>query len=882
MRMVWLWLLGALALSSAAFAQPVPPGELPDIARPLAYRLDLVVDPAEPRFRGRVEIDIVTTAPAATLYLHGSGLTVSRAEAVTGRMAVNAARYAQVLPSGVARLDFARPLAAGRHTLRFTYDAPFQDGASGLYRAKVGDDWYAWTQMEAIDARRMFPSFDEPRHKTPFSVTITADASLKAFANAPVAKQEIVTHLGRNNNSAVVTTFATTKPLPTYLVAIAVGPFDIVETVIPPNAVRRTPLAMRHIATRGQAARLAYAARETPRILALLETYFGTPYPYEKLDQIASPTHGGAMENAGLIVYDDTLLLLDDDAPVNQLRNFGVVVAHELAHQWFGNLVTPRWWDDIWLNESFADWMGNRTAQAWRSDLGVDRVQAAGALDAMAGDSRAVGRPVRQPIVRNEDIMSAFDSITYAKGGQVLEMIEGYLGPDVFQRGVRRHLARYAGGTATSDQFFESIAAEAKNPQLVAAFRSFVDQEGVPLVTLTPAQNGGYGLVQTRYRPIGVSRADQRWIVPVCARSGEGRRCALLAEATGALPPVVGTTAWIVPNAGAAGYYRFDLDAAGWDRLIAATPGLPADEAMAVADSLTAGFLAGRVPAARLIAAARVFATHADRLVATRAPAELASLAPRFMTEADRAALARLMRALYGERLRGMGLDLSRGAYAAEPADRRELRVTLARFVADHGRDAAARAALVAAAEAAVAGDAAALDPAFRRLAFGLAVRDRGRQFMARLHAALLVSQDPLFRGQAALGLGAADTPDLARAALAYVEDARLQGLERLDIGFGLLNAPATRDLALEHIDRNFDTYRALAGSFAGAQLMSTGSAYCAEADAVRVERTLRPRLATVGGELDLRRSLAGIRECAELARAKAAEMSAALASAAR
>ena len=582
------------------------------------------------------------------------------------------------------------------------------------------------------------------------------------------------------------------------------------------------------------------------------------------------------MENAGLITYDDTLLLLDKDAPPSQQRGFGNVVAHELAHQWFGNLVTPRWWDDIWLNESFASWMGDKVGSQWRSDLGIAGNQLQGALGAMNGDSRAVGRPIRQPIARNEDVNSAFDGITYAKGGQVLEMMEAYLGPDVFRRGVQRHLKRFPYGTATAEDFFQSIGTEAKDPRVIAAFQSFVTQKGVPLISVRPAAGGGVTLSQQRYRPIGVeAQAGQRWLVPVCLRGATGRQCTLLTEASGTVrTPGAG---WVMPNAGAAGYYRFDLDQAGWERLIAAAPQLTGDEAMALADSAYASFAAGRTSFVQVLAAARALSSHPERLAAVYIPGQLTGLEETVLNETDRKAYQALMRDLFAARLTGLGLDLRRGAYAKDGAERRQLRQTLLGYVAGEGRDPALRAQLIAAAEASLAGDEGALDPSFRALAFAVAVEDRGEPFMNRLHEQLIGSQDPLFRRNAAAALGTSN-PALTTRVLALSRDTRLQNLERLTILFGLLQTAGTRDAAFAHVIGNFEEHQKLTTGFGNA-LLGIGSGYCSAAKADEVDAALRPRLASVGGgELDLDRSLGAIRQCAALKAEKGAEISAALA----
>ncbi len=868
MRMRLFLVLAALvAAPFSALASGIPLGELPNTARPTAYRVALTIDPGKADFSGTTEIDIETSAPLTEMFLHGNGLVVSRAEALTGRMAPNKARYEQLNTTGVASLRFARPLPPGRHVLRFSHKAPFRTSTSGLYKAEVAGRPYAWTQFQAIDARRVFPAFDEPRHKAPFTISITAPDGMKAFANAPEAGTD------RLPGKQLRHRFETTGPMPTYLVALAVGDFDVVDGSIPPNAVRKEALPFRAIATKGQAARLGTTMAQTPAILTIIEDWFGTPYPFPKLDVIASPIHGGAMENSGLIVFDDTLLLLGEDAPPSQLRSFGIVMAHELAHMWFGNAVTPRWWDDIWLNESFAEWMGNETAAKWRPDLGVGIGQVQGALYAMNLDSLAEGRPIRQPITDNADINSAFDGITYSKGGQVIRMMGGYLGEERFQRGVRRHLERHWNGTATSDDFFANMAASAGDPRLVPAFRSFVDQRGVPLVRFGTAPGGAYSLSQERFRPIGVPDfPEQRWLIPVCAASGEGRQCAFLENSTGALAPIIGTAPWVTGNANGAGYYRFDLPPADWDRLLAAGAALPAAEALTAADSLWAGFTAGNGSFARVLAGARAFARHEDRIVSPFLAGRIIAFAGTAGSNADQAAAARFARDLAAPKLAALGLNPARGAYAAEAADRRQLRQIWAAYAVIEGRAEPESARLADAARKALAGDADALDPLFRTTAFRAALR-ADPKLAGPLFEALAASDDPLFRRQAASALGAEGGPAL----LDRTADTRLQNLEALGMISAQLANPEARTEALGWLERNLDALRPRLGGLLGGFVDST-AVFCSEADAARVDALFRPRLEALSiGALDLDRPLARIRLCAALKAERGAEASAAL-----
>src|SRR5690606_25701710 len=235
---------------------------------------------------------------------------------------------------------------------------------------------------------------------------------------------------------------------------------------IAPHGPRTTPVPLRGVAAKGLGARMRYSLENTPPMIHAMEDYFGTPYPFAKLDNVAAPDFGaGAMENAGLIIYRDTLMLIDEDASVGQRQSFWGVSAHELAHQWFGNLVTMEWWDDLWLNEAFATWMGNKITGQLQPDFHTDRNILEGGLRAMGADSLASTRRIHQPIRKFTEISSAFDGITYQKGGAVLSMFENYVGEEAFRDGVRAYLAANARGNATSTDLIDAIAAQSDEPE---------------------------------------------------------------------------------------------------------------------------------------------------------------------------------------------------------------------------------------------------------------------------------------------------------------------------------------------------------------------------------------------------------------------------------
>ena len=877
------WMLALAAPSFAAdqtdpapTAPSIPPiiptGQLDDSVTPTAYRLDLTVDPAKPRFSGHVEIDAVVKqvgvnrAGQSSFYLHGRDLTMQHVVAKIGAQTV-AAKWQQVDPTGVARLDFSSALPAGPITLVFDYDAAFAEVPSGLFRVKVGDDWYSWSQFESIDARAAYPGFDQPGYKQTFTVTLRTPPGLIAVSNTP--------ELAKTTEAGLeVHRFAPTPPLPTYLLAIMVGPFAVAEGAAPPSPQRAVPLPMRIISTQQNAGKLSYALAESQRIVMLLEDYFGTAFPYAKLDQITAPIMPGAMENAGADLYQDSLLALDPGAATAQKRAFGMVVSHELSHQWFGDLVTPKWWDDIWLNESFANWMGFRIGQKWRPELNLGAGALAEGFGAMGTDALIAGRPIQQAITTNTQIDAAFDAITYGKGGQVVAMMANYIGDAKFRNGVRAYLAAHRYGNATSDDFFKALAQAAGDPLILPAMQSFTRQQGVPLLTFTGG-DGHYLIQQSRYARLGTTPPPTHWTVPLCV-SRDGLRLCLLMDREKAVINLDGQQP-LIPNAGGAGYYRFELPRAEWDRLIAVSDHLPGGEALALADSLRASFMAGRGDAGQLAALARVMVNNPDSHAAAAAMSGLDLLAAADMLDRPAAASYRqLIGELVRPQLAATGFDPRAGAYAKEDPERSQLRVQMVERLAGDARDEPLRKQLGAAAAAWLSGDHAALDPAWFGEAFAVHVASGGLPAAKRLLAMALASQDALFRPAALDAVAGSGNLGIARWVLGK-PDARLRQSEQFSMLSTITRTKATRDLGYRQLQRQLDHLSGSGGIFFASRVPQMLLGFCSVKQADRFAHDLRPRLTGKSGELELERVIERVRDCGILHDARAKGASAAI-----
>jgi alanyl aminopeptidase len=854
-----------------------PAGQLPAGVVPTHYTLDLNVDPRETRFSGRVAIAVEIAAPTQRIWLHGQGLEVTEAYALGAAERRVEAVYAQALGSGVASFSLAEALPQGSATLHFAYTAPFNTSVNALFRTERGADAYAASQLQSVAGRQIFPGFDEPRFKTPFDVLITARAGDRVITNSPeIAATELADGSTRHE-------FATTPPLPTYLLAFAIGPYEVVEApAIPANSIRTEPVPLRGIAARNMSARFGIALTDTPALVAALEDYFGTPYPYAKLDLIAMPaSFGGAMENAGAITYDERLILVGKDPPLQQRRTYLNVHAHELAHMWFGDLVTPDWWTDIWLNESFASWMANKIAHAYWPEGEFDRATLDDALGAMASDSLASTRRIREPVLRNEEIEDSFDSITYEKGGGVLAMFENYIGEEPFKAGVRLHMARFAHSVADADQFIESLAQGSGQRGIVESFRSFIDQPGVPVVEarLQCAADSAprIELRQRRYAPLGstIDADAQQWQIPVCiaydVADAPGRVCTLLTERTAALDLDLDTCpSAIHPNSNGAGYYRFTLDDAGWAGLVNRAAALEPAEALTLVDSLRAGFRAGTVSARTLIDGLAILAAHPSWDVAT-ATVRASSAVLDLLDGAARERAETALRAVYLPRYEALG--------GATDESTVLLRVALTEFLALDVDDPGLRAELGALADRTLGTtgrfNASAAPADLLGAVLTVGVQDRGAPFFDRLVGASSASEDPYFKNAAFGALGRVEDPELAARLRAAILERKFPLRESTGMLIAQLGPDATREATWEWVNANADAVIALVPEFFRSQVVPRfGLGFCSPERAADVEAFVVSHASALPGyERSLNQTLEAISLCAALVSEKGAEL---------
>jgi alanyl aminopeptidase len=856
--------------ASAAVAPPQPkPPEPPPVlllprdVHPLHYALVMRIVPEDERFSGTADIDVQLDQPRDVVWLHGRGLKVR--EATVGGAP---ARYEQVNPEGLARLVVDKPAGPGKTTLHLAWDREFDPQIVGLYRTQEEGRRYAYTQFEAVDARRAFPGFDEPDFKTPFDVTLTVPADQTAVANtSPVAEEQAGTGLKAIR-------FATTKPLPTYLLLWAVGPFDVkTPPPLAPSEVRSRPLQVRGVAPKGRGAELDFALETGGDLLVLLERYFGTGFPFEKLDHVAAPDYTyGAMENAGAILYREEILLFQPGISSDQTRtSIAGVMSHEMAHQWFGDLVTLRWWTDAWLNESFATWMGNRTVEEWNPSYGAWNAFLASVDYAMDKDALASARAVRQPLDEIKDVWNQFDSLTYQKGGGVLAMFERFLGKERFRDGIRRYLRAHAYGGGDTDDLLDALS-QAAGRDVKTPFHTFLDQAGIPLVESRvecSSDGARLALRQQRYLPIGSEAARGRvWQIPICARYAAGGKtgesCILLSAPSGTLP-LTGCPDWILPNADGAGYYRWSLPAGDLRKLTGkAYANLSPRERISVAQNVRAAMRSGTVSFADGMTAIAPMAADSNPQVAAVPLEVLTAARDDLVPDATRERVEQVARQLYRPVARQLGWTPRPG----EPVPVSTFRAKVLGFLAftAHDRKVLATAARRGRAYAGLADGKfhpGAVHPTLAAVALAAAVRTGGAKTFDALFARLPQVSDGILRRRILNALSATEDPALRGRVLELPLDERLRKNERVEVLFDVAAHARSRDAAWHALEDEFDRLVPVVPEAHASALIGLAGEFCDADHLQRAQAFFAKRAPDIpAGRRQLAETLENVRLC--------------------
>ena len=486
---------------------------LPDVARPQHYALQLAPDLQAATFTGQETIDLTLAQAADSIVLNAWQLKFDSVIAETDGQKLTADVS---LDPGLqqAKFHFPRQLPAGPVTLKIAYSGILNGDLRGFYLSRTAKRNYAVTQFEPTDARRAFPSFDEPAYKATFDVSLIVPQGDTAISNT-----NIISDTPGPAADKHTITFARTPKMSTYLVAFLVGDFKCLS-----GSSDGVPIRACATPDKVQLAQFALSGAEF--FLHYYDDYFGIKYPMPKLDMIALPDfEAGAMENFGAITYRETAMLLDEKtAPISAQKVVAVDVAHEMAHQWFGDMVTMEWWNNVWLNEGFATWMSNKPLAAWKPEWEISQDEAAELNRTLDFDGGRVTRAIRSRADTPGEINEMFDGIAYGKAAAVLLMTENYLGEAPFRAGVHSYLQAHLYANATAEDFWNALKESSGKP-VDKIMESLVVQPGEPLLTFGPRNNGSVEVMQKRFflnpKDAEDQQADQtqRWVLPVCMKS---------------------------------------------------------------------------------------------------------------------------------------------------------------------------------------------------------------------------------------------------------------------------------------------------------------------------------------------------------------------------
>ncbi len=559
------WMRAALAAFTAvvfiliATARNATAQRLPDTVRPSHYTLTLAPDLKAATFAGYETIEVILAEPTDRITLNAAEIAFESVIVTTGEKKLVASQIVLDKEKEQATFTFSDKLPEGKATLAIAFTGILNDQLRGFYLSKTARRNYAVTQFEATDARRAFPSFDEPASKATFDVSLVVDANDTAISNSPIDADTPGPAAGKHTLK-----FATTPKMSTYLLAFLVGDFQC-------TAGEQDGVAIRVCSTPDKVAMTPYGVDVAKFALHYYNNYFGIPYPLKKLDLVALPDFdAGAMENFGAITYRETALLIDPKtASVGAKEEVALVIAHEMAHQWFGDLVTMQWWDNLWLNEGFATWMENKPVAAMHPEWNIDQTVVADLNGTLDLDAEPTTRSIRAKADTPEEINSMFDGIAYGKAGAVLLSVENYLGEETFRQGVHNYLDAHKYANATAEDFWGAQTAASHKP-VDKIMGSLVTQPGAPILTFGEPADGKVAVTQKRFFLSPSIKPDtaQKWTLPVCFKMAqENRQCELLSSEDSSIK--VPSSGVFFANAGGKGYYRSAYPAAVYAKLVA-------------------------------------------------------------------------------------------------------------------------------------------------------------------------------------------------------------------------------------------------------------------------------------------------------------------------
>jgi aminopeptidase N len=799
---------------SAATAQ-----RLPETARPENYKLRFTPDLDNAKFTGDETIAVRVLKPTSEIPLNAVDIDFHEVTIRSGSTTQNAKVTPQKEKEMVV-LSVEKPLAAGPATIHITYSGILNNEMRGFYIGK--DDQgrrYASTQFEATDARRAFPSFDEPEYKATFDITAVADKGLTAISNQKVISDEP----GPGDKHTV--RFATTAKMSPYLAALVIGNFEYIEG-------EADGIPIRVYATTGKKEMGKYALEVASNVLKYYNNYFGIKYPYGKLDLVGIPDFSaGAMENTGCITFREVILLIDEkQGSVDLKKTIASVIAHEMAHQWFGDLVTMKWWDDVWLNEGFATWMSSKPVEKFKPEWNFELDDVSETGGTLNVDALENTRPIHQAAETPAEIQELFDGIAYGKAAAVLRMLESYEGEETFRAGINAYLKQHAYGNATAEDFWDAQAKTSRKP-VDKIMPTWVKQAGAPIVNVKAQCSGdstSVTLMQRRYyfdRSKFEAANDQLWQIPVCMKGSAttgAAKCELFSkkEETFTVP---GCSNWVVANAGANGYYHvgYQPDTVRALARDAETKLSPA-ERISLQGDIWASVRVGSEPVGDYLAFAQGLQTERNRAVLEDVLGRLNYIGQYLVNEGDRDSFQAWLRQYLTPIMEATGWEPKAG----DSDEQRMLRSRLLRALGQDAHDPSAIAKARKIADQALA-DPASVDHELAGAALTVAALNGDSDYYDKVMAGVKNAKSPEEYYTYLFTLPRFSDQKLLERTLDFAISPDVRSQDALQLVTGVLESPEGEKLAWDFIRQHWSEIEKSGGPFASAEVVRATSTFC-------------------------------------------------------
>jgi aminopeptidase N/puromycin-sensitive aminopeptidase len=831
-----------LIAAATAYSQ-----RLPDSVIPEHYALTLTPDLKNATFTGSEKIDVLIKQPLDSITLNAAEIKFASITAELNGKKLKAS-VTEDDQKQQATFKFDKTLSAGRITLSIEYTGILNNELRGFYLSKTAKRNYAVTQFESTDARRAFPSFDEPAFKATFDVTLVVDKGDTAISNTNIVSDTPGPVVGEHTIR-----FATTPKMSTYLVAFLVGDFQCVS-----GQSDGTPIRVCATPDKVQLGNFALSAAEF--VLHYYNDYFGIRYPMPKLDLIGLPDfEAGAMENFGAITYRETDLLIDEKtASVGEKKNVAEVVAHEMAHQWFGDMVTMRWWDNIWLNEGFATWMSNKPVAAWHPEWHIPEDVAAGLNATLDYDAQRVTRTIRAKADTPEEIEQMFDGISYGKAAAVLLMTENYEGAETFRKGVHNYLQAHMFSNATAEDFWNAQAEVSHRP-VDKILSSFVSEPGVPLLNFSEPANGSVQVTQQRFflNPQVKADSQQIWTIPVCF-AGHQEPCALLDSAQQSLPTP--GSALFFPDAQGKGYYRYALPSDVYAKVVAGVEtALSPEERISLLGDEWAGVCSNRDSVGDYLDLVTAVKDDSSAAVIDTATTPVFTIYRQIANiPEEQQALSAWVNRTFKPAYRRLG-----DPTAGDSPDKKELRATLLGVLGGigHDPDVIAEAKQLA---ASYIQDPASVEPTLAQAAAAVAAANGDDAFFDELQRAYETSGNPQIQEYALHLLAQFRNPELQRRSLEYAVSGKVRNQDAIFQFLLPMYHPETRDIAWDFMRQNWDKVQAQITIAMGSYLIGGTGNFCSEEKRQEVVDFFATHKVAASGHA-LERAQNAIGDCIEL-----------------